>query len=808
MTQDSENWEELQALFQLAEETPEEDRERVLAEKCPDAALRRRALAIFAGANTEGAAFAPGAFPSADAPTLKGKIGPYTLIRHLGSGGIGAVYLVERMVGGVLQRSALKVLAPHAAGPSFIERFHREQHILASLDHPNITRMLDAGLTDSGQPYLVMEYVDGVALDAYCNARNLGIPERLQLFLRVCDAVAYAHRNLVVHLDLKPSNILVTSDGTVKLLDFGTSKLIQPGSLLTTTVLATPAYASPEQLRNEPVTTACDIYALGAILFELLAGRRPGGKASVAEMIERAMKEEEPESLPNAVASAGTEHCGLSGSRLRQLLSGDLATIVAKCLRPRPKDRYSSLDSLVEDIQRFIAGRPILAHPQTTWYKVSKFVRRHNRAVAATALVALILMASLGYAAWRQQQAVREGQRALRMQNFMYRLFKLANSNYTGKPAATVPEFLQLGVKILPDYIKDPSDLREAQLGLAESMYENGDLDDAQRVFTQIIPGAKSAGDVQGEAESEAFSGNIAYLQGQSELGQTLTAHALALSREPGVSPAVRAWSAIYYAWNRDNNGFRSDENVRLLQFAVKECRDHNLSQRETADALYNLGEDLELRGRLDEAEQIFNQTLQVYSQDPSTLCEQSEVYGELAYIKQMRGDVQASLPLYQRSYDGFKVCSGPDSRGALTQQEYMAGALIKLGRAQEALSMMEVAMPSLRKILGTSPDLAEPLNFLSLAYVETGHYPEAEKAAKEMVDVQTGKVAPTDRRFGASHLLWARALAGQHRYQEALPHAEIADKLLAMNAVSPGAKQVGAEAHLLLLDIQSRLRN
>jgi len=254
MTQDSANWKLLQDLFHLAEATPEADRERVLTEKCPDEELRHRALSILKASSVEEAESA-----SAAPPQLNGKIGPYSLIRLLGSGGIGSVYLVERMAGGALQRSALKVLAPHAAGPSFIERFHREQHILASLDHPNITRMLDAGLTETGQPYLVMEWVDGVHLDAYCDAHNLDVDQRLRLFLRVCDAVAYAHRNLVVHLDLKPSNILVTSDGTVKLLDFGTSKLIQPDTLFTTTVMATPAYASPEQLRNEPVTTACDV---------------------------------------------------------------------------------------------------------------------------------------------------------------------------------------------------------------------------------------------------------------------------------------------------------------------------------------------------------------------------------------------------------------------------------------------------------------------------------------------------------------------------------------------------------------------
>jgi serine/threonine-protein kinase len=788
-----------QDLFHLAEVTPAADRERVLAERCPDIELCRRAMDIFNASSTEDAEVA------AHVPALTGKIGPYTPIKHIGTGGIGAVYLVERMVGGALQRSALKVLAPHSAGPSFIERFHREQHILASLDHPNITRMLDAGLSDRGQPYLVMEYVDGVHLDDYCDARKLGIAERLQLFLRVCDAVGYAHRNLVVHLDLKPSNILVTSDGTVKLLDFGTSKLIQPDSLLTTTVMATPAYASPEQLRNEPVTTSCDIYALGAVLFELLAGSRPGHGASVAAMIERAIREQEPERLPDAVNSAAAEQRGLSENRLRHLLTGDLATIAQKCLNPRPQDRYPAVDLLTGDIQRYLTGRPVLARPQTTFYRLGKYVRRHRGAVAATLLVAITLLASAAYAGWRQEQAVLEGQRALRMQTFMYRLFKLANSNYTGKPAATVPEFLKLGVKVLPEYIKDPADLREAQMGIAESMYENGDLESAQAVLTQTIASAKAAKDIPKEAESEAFSGNIAYLQGQMDMGEKLTAHALELSRKPGVPPAVRVWSAIFYAWNRDNNGYQSDENLRLLKFAVKECRDDNLSSRECADALYMLGQDLELRGHLDEAERAFKDALQVYGQDPLALCDQSEVYGDLAYMTEMRGDVLASLPIYQRAYDGYAQCSGADSSGALTEKEYMAGALMKVGRAKEALPMMEASMPTWRKLRGTSPDLAEPLYFLCKAYIATGHFQDGEKVAAELVAVQTGRVAPTDRRFGASHLLWARALVGLHRDQEALSHAEIADRLL-VNGFSPGAKLMNAEAHNLLIDIQARL--
>jgi serine/threonine-protein kinase len=506
------------------------------------------------------------------------------------------------------------------------------------------------------------------------------------------------------------------------------------------------------------------------------------------------------------VTAEAAEKRGLAESRLRQVLTGDLATIVQKCLRPRPKDRYPSIDLLAADIQRYLKGRPVLARPQTTLYWMGKFVRRNRGAVTATVLVAVALVATVAYAGWRQEQAVREGQRALRMQTFMYRLFKLANTNYTGKAATTVPEFLELGVKLLPQYIKNPADLREAQMSLAESMYENGDLEPAQKVLTETIASAKAANDIAAEAESEAFSGNIAYAQGQTEAGGELTAHALELSRKPGVPPAVRAWSAVFYAWNRENVGYRTDENVRLLEYAAKECRDNKLSDRETADVIFRLGEDLELRGRLDEAEQDFNAALDVYRKDPLALCDQSAVYGELAYVTDMRGNVQASLPIYQRSYDGYKECTGADSNGALNVQGSLAGALMKLGRAKEALPLMEAAIPKWRKLVGETPELAEPLYYLSRAYVQTGHFVEGEKTAKELVAVQEGKVMPTDRRFGASHLIWAQALEGQHKYEEALSHAEIADKLLD-NAVSPGAKVMDAEAHQLLLDVRKRVR-
>jgi tetratricopeptide (TPR) repeat protein len=667
--------------------------------------------------------------------------------------------------------------------------------------------LLDAGFTENEQPYLVMEYVEGVHFDVYCDDKKLDIEDRLRMFLHVCDAVAYAHRNLVVHLDLKPSNILVTADGTVKLLDFGTSKLMEPDAMLTSTVMATPAYASPEQLRNDAVTTACDVYSLGVILFELLAGRRPGGKASVAAMMERAIAEREPERLTVALTDEAAARRGLALAKLGQTLRGDLATIVNKCLRPRPKDRYASLDSLAEDIQRYLNGWPVLARPQTSLYLLGKFVRRKRKMVLAAAAFLLVVVASVAYAGWRQEQAVLEGQRAIRMQTFLYRLLYLANSNYTGKPTFTVPEFLQLGVKKLPEYIKDPADLRKAQMSLAESMYENNDLDGAAKVFAQIIPSARDAKDYDTEAESEATAGEVAYLQGHTDLGLQLTTHALEVSKHRGVAPGVRVWTGIYYASNRDRLGFKTEENLKLLQAAAVVAESGNvLPPHEVGDVLYTLGWDLKNRERYAESEAVYNRTLAVYKKDDDAKCDQSAVYGELAAVKDLGGDPRGSIPLYQQAYEGVKACEGADSRSALEQQDRMAGAMIKVGRAKDALPLLESILPAWRKVAGTSPDMAEPLSYLTRAYVALGRFEDAERSAKEFFGVQDGKVAPTDRRIGEAQLLWARALMGEHREAEALPHAQAAVTLL-HGGTSADAKQMDAQALVVLGELQTKAR-
>ena len=304
-------------------------------------------------------------------------------------------------------------------------------------------------------------------------------------------------------------------------------------------------------------------------------------------------------------------------------------------------------------------------------YRMSKFVTRNRGSIAASAVFAIALLASITYAGWRQQQALIAGQRAVRMQTFLYSLFRLANSHFTGKPAATVPEFLKLGTRLLPQYIKDPADLRQAQMSLAESMFDNGDLDGAQAVFAQTTASAKADNDLQSQAESEAFAGNIAYQNGQMEQGASLTAHALELSRRPGMPAAIKVRAAMYYAVNRENNGFRTDENVKLLEYAAKEARDKQLPPHEAADALYSLASDMELRGLIDQSLPLYRRALDIYNQDPSELCDQSQVYGDFAYAYQMkRRSLRAHRRcLFQRSYDGYLACSGPESCAGRSQQ-------------------------------------------------------------------------------------------------------------------------------------------
>ena len=364
------------------------------------------------------------------------RFGPYRLERVLGEGGMGQVWLAARADGLYERKVALKLLRSGLVDSSLRQRFDREREILARFAHPFIARLLDAGVDQGGQPYLALEYVDGEPITSWCQARQLDIAARLDLFRQICDAVSHAHANLIVHRDLKPSNILVTPDGHVRLLDFGIAKLLDvsplPVEQTRTGVRAfTLHYAAPEQIRGEPVTTMTDVYSLGVILYELLTGSKP---YRLKRQTDAEWEEAILEGAPLRPSQAATLADPLqikpyTPRRLAKMLSGDLDNIVLKALAKQPNQRYVSAEALSQDLLCFLRGRPVQARGESMGYRLRKYMQRHRWSIAAVSTILLVLTTALGVVAWQAQRALHEATRAQAMQRFIAELFQDASSS-------------------------------------------------------------------------------------------------------------------------------------------------------------------------------------------------------------------------------------------------------------------------------------------------------------------------------------------------------------------------------------------
>ncbi len=504
---------ELEELFDTALQANSAGRARLLIDVAArDAPLAQSLRALLAAHERSEPLIAPPLSPSFVASAAEGedsgeanrdglRLGPWAVGRLIGAGGMGAVHEAVRADDEYKQRVAVKFLRRFASSDEAARRFRSERQILASLQHPRIAALLDGGVTPDGQPYFVMEYIDGEPITAWCDARRLDVDARLRLFVDVCDAVRVAHRRLVVHRDLKPSNILVTADGEVKLLDFGIARLLrdEDGSDITQTAIGslafTPEYAAPEQMRGEPVSTTADVYALGVLLFELLTGRRPFSLAGLSASAMERVITDAPTPRPSTELDA--THAALLGARsldrARDRLEGDLDAVVGMALRKEPDRRYQLVDALMEDITRYLQGRPVTARPDSAMYRVTKFVRRHRLEVIAGGVAVLSLLAGSAAALQQAARARVEAERATEVQVFLTQMLGAAQPNALG-PDARVRDVLDSAAIRLGDTPVSPAlevDLRIILGGTYMSLGEFAEADTQfTRSFTLLESGA------------------------------------------------------------------------------------------------------------------------------------------------------------------------------------------------------------------------------------------------------------------------------------------------------------------------------
>lgn len=767
-----ERWQRLKNVIESALERAPAARGAFLLEACGEDVTLRAEAESFVAAHDDDPSFledsAEGLWKAiaargdrAPMPIEPGRaIGAYQIVRPIASGGMGAVYLAVRADDAYRKQVAIKVIRTDSFGDSrhrdeLQRRFRTERQTLANLDHPNIARLLDGGATDDGLPFLVMDYIEGRSIDQYCDDRRLSTTGRLELFSKVCQAVSYAHRCLVIHRDLKPGNILVTSDGDPKLLDFGLAKLLDPDSsalaaTLTRTGLQplTPAYASPEQIRGEPVTTSTDVYSLGVILFELLTGHRPyHGATAAMHDLARLICEQEPDRPSHAVSrveKTDDRHSVVTPEsvsrtrdgrpeRLRRRLAGDIDTIVLKALRKEPAHRYASVEQLAEDIRRHLDGEPILARPGTWTYHTVKFVRRHRVGVAAAALVVLSLAGGLFSTIWQLHEAERqtqiaqqqrqEAQRQSRVmkqalghwkQLFRHDLSKEPltenvgmNWSRRGKVKdATLDTFIASGIEGIPHIEDDPlteADMREQMARICDDLRR---FDDALSLHQQALAIRRR----------ELGEDDPTTLQSMANVGFALMMSGNWQEARPVLVEAVEVGARVWGPTDRntldammnlgvaESNLGHVEKAESLFRSVLAEYRAlFGEEQEPTLRVMNMLGELLGKRGEFAEGRTMLERTIAI-SKDfeergpdhPATL----EVINNLAGLFYREKKIAEATDLFREVFDGCQRALDNDDPLTLKVGNNLAHCLTKLGRLQEAETILDFVVSQAEIVL------------------------------------------------------------------------------------------------------------
>jgi serine/threonine-protein kinase len=708
-------------------------------------------------------------------------IGPYRIVRVLGRGGMGVVYLCERADDQFHRQVAIKLVASGLISRQIQNRLRTERQILATLDHPNIARLLDGGTTADGVPYLVMEYVEGEPIDTYCDRRELTIGDRLQLFRTVCSAVQAAHRNLVVHRDLKPSNILVTADGTPKLLDFGIAKLLDARATAHTVAVTqadirvlTPDHASPEQIRGQRITTASDVYVLGVLLYELLSGRRPFKVEGLRLVdIERLICEQPPLPPSQALGAAEMGRTELAraaarrrvtAARLRRQLAGDLDNIVLMAMRKEPERRYGSVEQLAADIANYMRGMPVIARRDTWSYRTRKFIGRHSAGVAfATALA--ILLVGFAAATYVQAERIRQQRDAANIQR---------------SRAEQVSAFL---VDLFRS--SDPTEARGAEV-TAGQLLERG----ARRIDMDLEQ------DPESQSHMMEAIGRVYLSMGESEKALPLLERSLALRRNLyGADDVLTASSMQSLARVRHDRGEYAAAEKLLRDALAIQQRKLGFEHESVAATLYDLGWLLMARGEWDAAERVYRQGLDIYvatgkERDRGA----TTVMDGLATVLMYKGDHTAAETLYRRALAINRQLRGADHPDVAVELLSLAMALQGQSRLEEAQPLFTESIDILRRVNGPQhPHTITALGNYGWFLQIKGELDRAESVLREVLALDRGRYGERHAHVGHDKSSLADVLYEQGRSGEA--EALYREALTIFEAALPSNHQYVASA-------------
>ena len=807
---DPERWFRVKAILDEALELRPDERTAFLDQACAgDEPLRGELESLVLAADGDWGFFDADAaarripmFDDVVPPSRVGeRIGAYEVLAELGRGGMGVVLLARRADDEFQKKVAIKLVRPGLASDVALQRFRSERQISATLDHPSIARLLDGGTTERGEPYFAMEYVEGETLLAYCQHHSLSLEERLRLFREVCAAVQYAHQSLVVHRDIKPGNILVTAEGTPKLLDFGIAKLLQaetgaqaPEQTATLLRVLTPEYASPEQVRGRPVTTASDVYSLGIVLYELLTGEKPYRvETTDPEELVRVVCERDPERPSTRTAG----------------LSGDLDAIVMKAIRKEPELRYASADALSNDVGRYLEGRPVLARKGSASYRAGKFIRRHRLAVAAAALVALALAGGV-FATLRESRRAREAE--ARAQRRFDDVRALANSflfefhdAIRDLPGSTAARSLVVkrALEYLDKLSRESAGDRALNRELAAAYQKVGDvqgnpfsanlgdmagaLESYRKAIALLEPVVAAGGSSDEERSTLAsgylVSGGITLNAGDPAKAVTLARQGLALREGlAGVKPADRArqidlaqaWQWLAFnlaAAGQDKEAAESLERQGAILLALQRSDPTDRAVR------LSLSQNLYLRGLAFQKAREQGAALAAFQnsggmletlrrEDPESVAyrrAQAYVIVDTGNTLLAMGDVARALEEYKRGLSVFEGLAAADPKstdplvGIAMSHHNLGEALQKLHQPGEAVRELRLAAQRYEAIRAATPTsswvsglLAQSLTTLADLETESGSRETAcsdyRRALRLFEEIQAGGRLPSER--------------------------------------------------------------